>query len=108
VFSNQVTSILWGLLKTLELKCIEWHEILAGFTSSKAKTNFMGTIKKNPNDVQINQAKTTRPGNIEKSKRREAREIEDKKSKKIPAEKDEGAADESPFDAKSNNMHKKR
>jgi hypothetical protein len=68
----------------------------------------MRTVKKNPNDVQINQAKSTRAGNIEKSKSRETREIEDKKSKKVLAEIDEGAADESPFDAKSNNMHKKR
>jgi hypothetical protein len=68
----------------------------------------MGTVKKNPNDVQIKQAKTTRIGSIEKSKSREEKEIQDKKSKRVPADKDEGAADESPFDAKSNSMHMKR
>jgi hypothetical protein len=35
----------------------------------------MGNVKKNPNDVQINQAKTTRPGNFEKSKSRETGKI---------------------------------
>ncbi len=68
----------------------------------------MRTIKKNPNDIQIKQAKTRRFGSTEKSKSREDKEIQDKKSKKVPADKDEGAADESPFDAKSNNMHLKR
>ncbi len=68
----------------------------------------MGTVKKNPNDVQIKQAKTTRIGSIEKSKSREEKEIQYKKSKRVPADKDEGAADESPFDAKSNSMHMKR
>jgi hypothetical protein len=68
----------------------------------------MGTVKKNPNDVQIKQAKTTRIGSIEKSKNKEEKEIQDKKSKRVPADKDEGAADESPFDAKSNNIHIKR
>lgn len=68
----------------------------------------METVKKNPNDVQIKQAKTTRIGSIEKSKSREEKEIQYKKSKRVPADKDEGAADESPFDAKSNSMHMKR
>lgn len=68
----------------------------------------MRSKKKNPNDVQIRQAKTTRPGSIEESKDREYREILDKKEKKVKGDPDEGAADEQPFDAKSNNMHQKR
>lgn len=62
-----------------------WHEILVRFTKSTAKTNFMRTIKKNPNDIQIKQAKTTRFGSIEKSKSREDKEIQDKKNKSVPA-----------------------
>jgi hypothetical protein len=68
----------------------------------------MGSKKKNPNDLQIRQAKTTRPGSIEESKAREYREILDKKEKKVKGDPDEGVADEQPFDAKSNNMHQKR
>jgi hypothetical protein len=68
----------------------------------------MGSKKKNPNDVQIRQAKTTRPGSVEESKDREHREILGKKEKKVKADPDEGVADEQPFDAKSNNMHQKR
>jgi hypothetical protein len=58
--------------------------------------------------VQINQAKTTRPGSIEESKDKEYREILDKKEKKVKGDPDEGATDEQPFDAISNNMHQKR
>lgn len=68
----------------------------------------MKTVKKNPNDIQIKQAKTTQSGSIGKSKTEEDREIQNKKSKKVHADKDEGSADQSPFDAKSNNMHNKR
>jgi hypothetical protein len=68
----------------------------------------MGTIKENPNDLQIKEAKTTRPGSIERTKDKEYREIQQKKEKKVKGETDEGAADEKPFDARSNNMHQKR
>jgi hypothetical protein len=68
----------------------------------------MGTIKENPNEVQNRQAKTTRPGSIEKSKDKEYREIQQKKEKKVKGDPDEGAADEIPFDSRSNNMHQKR
>jgi hypothetical protein len=68
----------------------------------------MRSKKKNPNNVQIRYSKTTRPGSIEESKDREYQEILDKKEKKVKGDSDEGAADEQPFDAKSNNMHQKR
>jgi hypothetical protein len=68
----------------------------------------MKTVKVNPNDLQIKEAKTTRPGSIEKSKDKEYQEIQQKKEKKVKGEPDEGAADEKPFDARSNNMHQKR
>ncbi len=68
----------------------------------------MGTIKENPNDVQTRQAKSTRPGSIEKSKNKEYREIQQKKEKKVNGSPDEAASDEKPFDARSNNMHQKR
>jgi hypothetical protein len=68
----------------------------------------MKTVKENPNDRQIKEAKTTRPGSIEKSKDKEYREIQQKKEKKVKGGADEGAADEKPFDARSNNMHQKR
>ena len=68
----------------------------------------MGTIKKNPNDLQIKEAKSTRPGSIEKSNAKLTKEIQKNSPKKVKAKKDEGAADEEPFDARSNNMHQKR
>jgi hypothetical protein len=68
----------------------------------------MGTIKKNPNDIQIKEAKTTRPGSMEKSNARLTREIKKNKPKEVKGNPDEGAADEEPFDAKSNNIHQKR
>jgi hypothetical protein len=68
----------------------------------------MGTVKKNPNELQIKEAKTTRPGSLEKAKDKEYREIEDKKARKVKGNKDEGVADEKPFDARDNNMHRKR
>jgi len=68
----------------------------------------MGTIKKNPNDLQIKQAKSTRPEDLEVEKLREFREIKKRKPKKVAGDKDEGAADEQPFDAQTNNIHRKR
>jgi len=68
----------------------------------------MGSKKKNPNEVQIRQTKTTRPCSVEESKAGEYQEILGKKEMKVKADPDEGAADEQPFDAKSNNMHQKR
>jgi hypothetical protein len=68
----------------------------------------MGTVKKNPNDIQIKEAKTTRPGSNEKSNARLAKEIKKNSPEKVKGDKDEGAADEEPFDARSNNIHKKR
>jgi len=68
----------------------------------------MGTIKKNPNDLQIREAKTTRPGQLEKSQTKLTQAIQKKKSKKVKGSDDEGAVNDEPFDAKSNNMHQKR
>jgi uncharacterized lipoprotein YddW (UPF0748 family) len=68
----------------------------------------MGTIKENPNDRQIREAKSTRENNIEKSKAQLNQAIKEKKPKKVVGDKDEGAANEAPFDAKFNNMHLKR
>jgi hypothetical protein len=68
----------------------------------------MGTVKKNPNDIQIKEAKTTRPGSNEKSNARLTKEIKKNSPKKVRGNKDEGAADEEPFDARSNNIHQKR
>lgn len=68
----------------------------------------MGTVKKNPNELQIKEAKSTRPDGIEKSKEKLTREIQKNKPRKVKGDPDEGAADEEPFDAKSNNMHEKR
>jgi len=68
----------------------------------------MGTIKKNPNDLQIREAKTTRPGQLEKSQTKLTQAIQKKKSKKVKGSNDEGAVNDEPFDAKSNNMHQKR
>lgn len=68
----------------------------------------MGTVKKNPNDLQTKEAKSTRPASIGKSKEKLNREIEKNKPKKVKGDPDEGAADEEPFDARSNNMHRKR
>jgi len=68
----------------------------------------MGTIKKNPNDLQIKQAKSTRPEDLEVEKLREFREIKKRKPKKVAGDKDEGAVDEQPFDAQTNNIHRKR
>jgi hypothetical protein len=71
------------------------------------KTNFMGTVKKNPNDRQTREAKTSRPGSLE-SRAKLNQEIQQKKPKKVKGNEDEGAVSEKPFDAKSNNMHQKR
>jgi hypothetical protein len=68
----------------------------------------MGTIKENPNNKQIEEAKTTRPKSDEKSKAILNKEIQKKKPRQVGGSKDEGAADEKPFDAKTNNMHQKR
>jgi hypothetical protein len=68
----------------------------------------MGTVKKNPNDLQTREAKTTRPGELEKSQTKLTQAIENKKPKKVKGSNDEGAVSEIPFDAKSNNMHQKR
>jgi hypothetical protein len=68
----------------------------------------MGTVKKNPNDLQLKEAKTTRPGELEKSQTKLTQEIQRKKPKKVKGNDDEGAADDKPFDARSNNMHQKR
>jgi hypothetical protein len=72
------------------------------------KTNFMGTVKENPNDRQIREAKTSRPGSLEKSQAKQNQEIQQKKEKKVKGSDEEGAVSEKPFDAKSNNMHQKR
>jgi hypothetical protein len=68
----------------------------------------MGTLKKNPNNLQTKEAKSTRPGTIEKDKNKEYREIVDNREKKTTGDPDEGASDEKPFDAKTNNIHQKR
>jgi hypothetical protein len=68
----------------------------------------MSTIKKNPNDLQTKEAKTTRPGSIKKAQDKEYQEIIKAKEKKTEGNPDDGAADEKPFDAKHNNMHGKR
>jgi hypothetical protein len=68
----------------------------------------MGTVKENPNDLQTKEAKTTRKNSMEKSKTELNQEIQKKKPRKVAGGKDEGVADEKPFDAKSNNMHQKR
>ena len=68
----------------------------------------MGTVKENPNERQIKEAKSTRENDLEKSKAKLNQAIKKKKPKKVLGDKDEGAADEAPFDAKSNNMHQKR
>jgi len=68
----------------------------------------MGTVKKNPNDRQTREAKTTRPGSLEKSQDKLNQEIQHKKAKKVKGSDDEGAVSEKPFDARSNNMHQKR
>jgi hypothetical protein len=68
----------------------------------------MGTVKENPNDLQLQEAKTTRPGSLDKSKAKLDKEMEKKKPQKVAGDKDEAAADQTPFDARSNNMHRKR
>lgn len=68
----------------------------------------MGTVKENPNDRQTREAKTSRPGAVEKSRAKLNQAIKDKKPKKVKGSEDEGAASEEPFDAKSNNIHQKR
>jgi hypothetical protein len=68
----------------------------------------MGTVKENPNDRQIKEAKSTRENRLEKSKAILNQTIKNKKPKNVAGDKDEGTADEAPFDAKSNNMHQKR
>jgi hypothetical protein len=68
----------------------------------------MSTIKKNPNDIQIKEAKSTRVGDPENEKSRESREIQKRKPREVEGTQDEGAADEQPFDARSNNIHQKR
>ena len=42
----------------------------------------MSTIKKNPNDLQTKEAKTTRPGSIKKAQDKEYQEIIKAKEKK--------------------------
>ncbi len=68
----------------------------------------MGTVKENPNDRQTREAKTTRPGDVAKSQTKLTQEIRNKKPKKVKGSDDEGAVNEKPFDAKTNNMHQKR
>ena len=68
----------------------------------------MGTEKENPNDRQTREAKTTRPGSMEKSRTKQNQAIKDKKPKKVKGSEDEGAVSEEPFDARSNNIHQKR
>ena len=68
----------------------------------------MGTVKENPNDRQTREAKTSRPGSLEKSQAKLSQELQHKKPKKVKGSEDEGAVSEKPFDAKSNNMHQKR
>jgi hypothetical protein len=68
----------------------------------------MDTVKENPNDRQTREAKTTRPGSLEKSQAKLNQAIQHKKPKKVKGSEDEGAASEKPFDARSNNMHQKR
>ncbi len=68
----------------------------------------MGTVKENPNDRQTREAKTTRPGSLEKSRAKLNQEIQHKKSKKVKGSDEEGAVSEKPLDAKSNNIHQKR
>jgi len=68
----------------------------------------MGTVKENPNDRQIREAKTSGPGSLEKSRAKLNQAIQHKKAKKVKGSDDEGAVNEKPFDAKSNNMHQKR
>jgi hypothetical protein len=68
----------------------------------------MGTVKENPNNRQIREARTSRPGSLEKSQDKLNQEIQHKKAKKVKGNDDEGAVNEKPFDAKSNNMHQKR
>jgi hypothetical protein len=72
---------------------------------SKEKEN---TEKENPNNLQTEEAKSTRPGDIERDLVKEYQEIIEKKPKNVEGEKDEGAADNEPFDAKNNNIHQKR
>ncbi len=68
----------------------------------------MKTVNENPNDRQIREAKTTRSGSIEKSKDKGIQGNSAKEGKKVKGGSDEGAADDKPFDARSNNMHQKR
>jgi len=68
----------------------------------------MGTVKKNPNDLQLKEAKTTRPGESQKSQQKLTQDIQNKKPKKVRGSHEEGAVNEEPFDARSNNMHQKR
>ncbi len=68
----------------------------------------MKTIRENPNDLQTEEAKTTRPGTIEKDKNQEYKEIVEAGEKKVKGDPDEGASDEKPFDARTNNIHQKR
>lgn len=68
----------------------------------------MKSIKENPNDIQIKEAKTTQPKSIEKLQAKQNLAIQKNKPKKVSGNQDEGAANEMPFDAKSNNMHQKR
>ena len=68
----------------------------------------MKTIRKNPNELQTEEAKTTRPGTIEKDKNKEYKEITVAREKKVKGDSDEGVSDEKPFDARINNIHQKR
>jgi hypothetical protein len=68
----------------------------------------MGTIKKNPNDLQLKEAKTTRPGDIKNVQAKLTKAILNKKEKKLKGSEDEGAVNDEPFDARTNNIHQKR
>ncbi len=68
----------------------------------------MGTIKENPNDIQIKQAKSTRPDDLKNDQRKEYNDINRKKEKKANGDPDEGAVNDEPFDSESNNIHSKR
>ena len=68
----------------------------------------MGSIKKNPNDLQLKEAKTTRPKDIKNPQAKLTKAIQSKKEKKVKGSDDEGAVSDKPFDARSNNIHQKR
>lgn len=68
----------------------------------------MCVAKENPNNLQIEEAKSTRPKDAAKLKAKLYKETQRKQPKKVAGNKDEGSADETPFDSKSNNMNQKR